>query len=104
MKTNHFSLQKTSLYSLIGFLSLLFASCGSYQNSSYYDSDGIYGAAGTKTNGKTTQNNQYSEYFNSLQNSNQSTGIFTDVNNHGNYDTATDSISTGYPAWGSNYQ
>jgi hypothetical protein len=41
MKTNIF-ITKASLYSLIGFLSVLITSCGSYQNSSYYG-DGIYG-------------------------------------------------------------
>ena len=43
MKTNIFFARNTAIYSLIGFLSILVASCGSYQNSSYYDSDGIYG-------------------------------------------------------------
>ena len=43
MKTYSFSSKKLSIYSLFGFLSIMVTSCGSYQNSSYYDSDGVYG-------------------------------------------------------------
>ena len=49
MKTNIFFTKKTLLYPLIVFFSILMTSCGSYQNSSYYDSDGIYGYTETRT-------------------------------------------------------
>jgi hypothetical protein len=106
MKTNIFSPKKTSLYSLIGFLSIVLTSCGSYQNSSYYESDGIYGATARPVE-KIVDNNQnthYQDYFNSLQNNNQPTEIFTDVDNYGSYDNLNDSIQVtnpGYAGWGS---
>jgi hypothetical protein len=106
MKTNIFLPKKTSLYSLFGFLSILLTSCGSYQNSSYYESDGIYGTT-TRPVEKTVENNpntQYQDYFNSLQNNNQPTEIFTDVDNYGNYDSINDSIQVtnpSYSGWGS---
>ena len=55
MKTNALITRKTSLNSLIGFLGLIITSCGSYQNSSYYDSDGIYSTNGEKV---VVKNNQ----------------------------------------------
>jgi len=112
MKTNALITRKTPLYFLIGFLSLLITSCGSYQNSSYYDNDGIYGTNGEKIVIKDNQPNntsiQYKQYFNSLQNTSVSGEIFTDVNSYGNnYDPQNDSIqapSTGYASWGSSPQ
>ncbi|HSD08883.1 hypothetical protein [Flavobacterium sp.] len=108
MKTNTLITRKTSLYFLIGFLSLILTSCGSYQNSSYYDNDGVYNTNGEKVvvkdNQATSSSVQYQQYFKSLQ-STDSDEIFTDVNSYGsNYDTGNDSIqrpSTGYASWGS---
>jgi hypothetical protein len=108
MKTNIFSSQKASLYSLIGFLSILMASCGSYQNSSYYG-DGIYGDQGNpNTQRRTTDNtnNRYSDYFSSLQNDNQSTEIFTNIDQYNGYQDASDNNQNAggnYGGWGSNY-
>ena len=65
MKTNIFYSKKATLYSFIGFLSVLVMSCGSYQNSSYYDSDGIYGNTAKET--QTVSSTQYKNYFSSLQ-------------------------------------
>ena len=112
MKTNLFINRKAHLYYLIGFLGLFVTSCGSYQNSSYYENDGIYGTNGEKIVIKETQSNpsavQYKEYFNSLQNTNQSPDIFTDVNDYNNnYNTENDSIqapNSGYASWGSSPQ
>ncbi|WP_281637675.1 hypothetical protein [Flavobacterium marginilacus] len=112
MKTNALITRKTSLHSLIVFLGLIITSCGSYQNSSYYDSDGIYGAngenAGTKNNQTAQTSVQYKEYFNSLQSTGVSGEIFTDVNSYSSgYNTENDSIqapSTGYASWGSSPQ
>lgn len=112
MKTNAIITRKTSLYFLIGFLGMIITSCGSYQNSSYYDNDGVYNTNGEKVvvkdNQKTSTSVQYKEYFNSLQNTSNSDDIFTDVNSYSNnYNTENDSIqapSTGYTSWGSSPQ
>jgi hypothetical protein len=90
MKTNIFSSQKASLYSL-RFFERLITSCGSYQNSSYYG-DGIYGDQGNPTQRRTTENsnNRYSDYFSSLQNDNQSTEIFTDIDQYNDYQGTND--------------
>ena len=108
MKTNTLITRKTSLCFIIGFLGLIITSCGSYQNSSYYDNDGVYNTNGdkivVKDNQATSSSVQYQQYFKSLQ-STDSEEIFTDVNSYGsNYDTGNDSIqrpSTGYASWGS---
>ena len=109
MKTNINITRKISLYSLIGLLSLFVISCGSYQNSSYYENDGIYGTNGEKIVIKENQSSpsaiQYKDYFNSLQYTDQSGEFFTDVSSYaGNYGSENDSIqapSVGYAAWGS---
>jgi uncharacterized membrane protein YgcG len=87
MKTNLFFSRNATHYSLIGFISLLVASCGSYQNSSYYDSDGIYG--NTPRESQNVSSNHYKEYFSSLQTEN----IINDT---------IQNPEQGYPSWGSN--
>lgn len=112
MKTNALITRKTPIYFLIGFFALTITSCGSYQNSSYYDSDGIYTTNGEKVvvkNNQATQASvQYKQYFNSLQSTGESGEIFTDVNSYSSdYNTENDSIqapSTGYASWGSSPQ
>jgi hypothetical protein len=112
MKTNALITRKTPLYFLIGFLGLVVTSCGSYQNSSYYDNDGVYSTNGEKIVIKDNQPNsasiQYKQYFSSLQSTGGSGEIFTDVDSYGNnYNTENDSIqapSTGYASWGSSPQ
>ncbi|WP_348798752.1 hypothetical protein [Flavobacterium adhaerens] len=109
MKTNALISQKAPLYFLIGLIGLMMSSCGSYQNSSYYDSDGVYASNGEKVvikdNQPSANSIQYKAYFNSLQTTEDSTDIFTDVNSYNSgYDIENDSIqapSTGYSAWGS---
>lgn len=109
MKTNALITRKTPLNSLIVIIGLLITSCGSYQNSSYYDSDGIYSTNTEKVVVKNNHSNQtsdqYKQYFNSLQNTGASNEIFTDVNSYNSdYNTYNDSIqlpSTGYASWGS---
>ncbi|WP_026728067.1 hypothetical protein [Flavobacterium denitrificans] len=105
MKTSTYLRQNSSYFYLIGLLSFLLASCGSYQNTSYYDNDGVYGKptntyAQTNT---TSTNNQYKDYFKSLQDADQPTEIFTDVDNYGNYaiNDSTQTATVAYPAWGS---
>jgi hypothetical protein len=109
MKTISFSSPKPSLSSVIGFLSILIlASCGSYQNSSYYDTDGIYGNTDRKFTPRETQNESniaYKNYFSSLQDSIQNTPVLTDVEHYGNYNATNNQQSnTSYPGWGSNPQ
>lgn len=105
MKTSISLRQNSSHFYAIGLLSFLLASCGSYQNTSYHDNDGVYGGSPrtyAQTN-TTNANNQYKDYFKSLQDDNQPTEIFTDVDSYGNYaeDDSTQTASTAYPAWGS---
>ncbi|OOG78344.1 hypothetical protein [Flavobacterium sp. A45] len=112
MKTNALITRKITLFSLIGFLSLAVTSCGSYQNSSYYDNDGVYSTNGEKIvikdNQPSSASVQYKQYFSSLQSTGGSGEIFTDVNSYGSdYNVENDSIqapSTGYASWGSSPQ
>ncbi|MFV8344303.1 hypothetical protein [Flavobacterium sp. XS2P39] len=108
MKTSTFSLKNASIYYVAGFLSILLTSCGSYQNSSYYDGDGIYGNTAKKNidvENPDTRNNYYKNYFGSLQDNNGSAEIFTDVDNYSNYNTYPDTNEqtyNNYSGWGSN--
>jgi len=106
MKTSTTLRQNSSHFYLIGLLSLLVASCGSYQNTSYQDNDGVYGGS-TRTYAQSTTNSansQYKDYFKSLQDTDdQPTEIFTDVDSYGNYaeNDSTQVAAKAYPAWGS---
>jgi len=106
MKTNLFFPRHTLKYTLIGLISILLTSCGSYQNSSYYDSDGIYGNSSRETQNtpiiQNNPNNQYKQYFSSLQNENTTTESFTDVDNYNNQYNSNDYTDQDYPSWGSN--
>ena len=112
MKTNTLSKKNTSIYYIVGFLSILMTSCGSYQNSSYYDSDGIYGNTSPRTVERASQNdrydrNQYKDYFNSLQKESQSNEVFTNIDDYSSYNLdneSQDSNYNNYPGWGSNPQ
>jgi len=96
----------------LGFMAVVASSCGSYQNVSYYDRDGIYGDVDKPQNNNqnpqvSQQNNQYKEYFGSLQNNNEGVETFTDVENYkSNYDNAQQNnnseYSNGYSGWGNN--
>jgi len=114
MKAILLNLRKFNSFSLIGLLSLFVVSCGSYQNSSYYDNDGIYG---TNERPQENYNNRYSEQnleqsnkyatqFKSMQNEYD---YFTDVENYSSniedtvvvvYDN--DESSRNYAGWGNN--
>ncbi|MBP4140321.1 hypothetical protein J3S90_00700 [Flavobacterium sp. P4023] len=112
MKTNTLSPRNTSIYYFVVFFSVLLTSCGSYQNSSYYDSDGIYGSSSNRTIETRSQNNsydrnQYKDYFATLQKDNTSDEIFTNVDDYSSYDLNSESVQnndTNYPGWGSNPQ
>lgn len=106
MKTYCVNLPKPSLKSIFGFLSLFFfASCGTYQNSSFYDTDGIYGSSDTRVRKQKTNDDSgiaYQSYFNSLQQENE---VFTDVENYNSYDENSNSNTlSGNPGWGGNSQ
>ena len=113
MKTNYFSSAKSiSIYSIIGLISVILASCGSYKNSSYYDKDGIYGSDENGKDYKVENRNsdKYKEYFSSLREDNQQGEVFTDVDNYSttkdtiNSNKNTESYSSGYAGWGNNQQ
>jgi len=115
MKTNYFSSAKSiSIYSIIGLISVIMTSCGSYKNSSYYDKDGIYGSDENSKDYKVENRNsyKYKEYFSSLREDNQQEEVFTDVDNYStnkdtiksNKNNTTESYSSGYAGWGNNQQ
>ena len=115
MKTNDFFSKKSTIYAVLGLLGLMLTSCGSYQNKSYYDNDGIYGATNPKPKQYVANEkaDEYQAYFSSLNNQNQNQDeIFTDVNSYSSYNDsiakkATQSTNpqytqNGYAGWGNN--
>jgi len=98
MKTNSFSIQKNIIYTLFVVLISTFYSCGSYQNVSYHDSDGIYGTADNqRRETANSQNNGYKDYFGSLQEKKEQPEVFTDVENYNSSDSSNSDSS-----WGQN--
>jgi hypothetical protein len=79
MKTFYFSRMKITVLSLFVILSLVTTSCGSFQNSSYYDNDGVYGVDENQRPRVTESNNSgyYKEYFSNLNKDNEQT--FTNI-------------------------
>ncbi len=109
MKTNCISYPTPSPLFLISFISILFlSSCGSYQNSSYYDTDGIYGTTEAGMRKRAIQQESaiaYENYFNALQDTKDTTSVFTDVASYNSYSNTNDQENpTSYPSWGSNSQ
>jgi hypothetical protein len=108
MKTNYFFEKKVSIYSTIVFLICL-TSCGSYQNTSYYDNDGIYGNTKIENRtGQTTENSKnsdYQEYFSNLNNNSKS---FIDVDNYSSISNdsinKTETYIPNNSGWGNNPQ
>src|SRR5690606_27745085 len=103
MKTKYFTKRYLSAFTLVGLLAFMATSCGSYKNSSYYDSDGIYvdGQARRSEPAAQEPNNRYKDYFSSL---NEDAEIFTDVDSYNSYtdtDASTESYSGGDAGWGS---
>jgi len=106
MKTFYFSRTNISILLLFGILTLLATSCGSYQNISYYDNDGVYGSSDDQKSREIESNNSgyYKEYFSNLSKENE---VFTNVDN---YSSAQDSVqkqpevvtNSNYAGWGSN--
>ena len=112
MKTNSFFTKKISIYSLLGFFALIVTSCGSYQNSSYYDNDGVYGSNEKPKQKEESKSNNgyYKEYFSNLNKDNEQ--VFTDVNKYssyndtikknGNINNNVNQNQSDYAGWGSN--
>ena len=115
MKTNYFSIQNTLLKSITALLGLAVVSCGSYQNNSYYDNDGIYGAKKERRTVENTEQvsqveaktnesgNKYKEYFASNANnySTENSEVLTDVENYStsNGNETQESNATSYSSW-----
>ena len=112
MKTNCiFQLKTLRILSLIvGAITVV--SCGSYQNSSYYDDDGVYGPDNSEKTKRVVQNetssgsnnNAYAQQFKSMKEDFGTTQVLTDVDN---YSSAPDTVyvqenRTGYGGWGEN--
>ena len=112
MKTNSFFAKKISIYSILGFFTLIVTSCGSYQNSSYYDNDGVYGSNEKPKQKEEPKSNSgyYKEYFSNLNKDNEQ--VFTDIDKYSSYnDTIPNNINgtnnlyqdqSNYTGWGSN--
>ena len=104
MKTNIYP-SKSLLLSITLFISLLMVSCGTYQNSSYYERDGIYGNSEVRNVERvpnSNSNNHYQDYFSSLQDDNQSTEIFTDIDNYNSFNDTNQVNDDDYAGWGNN--
>ncbi|WP_415711146.1 hypothetical protein, partial [Flavobacterium branchiophilum] len=108
MKTNYFSSKKSVIYTLFGLISVMITSCGTYQNSTYYDHDGIYGNESQKPVVRTENNSKYQDYFYNLQ---QESGLatttadtYTSTPNASATTTSntTQTATPSYSSWGSN--
>jgi hypothetical protein len=100
---------------LIGIVSIIITSCGSYQNVSYYDNDGIYSSNTTKKEQVSKNNNEntdpksheYAQKFRAMQ---DEYTYFTDVNTYqssGQQDNAITNYdpeysNQNYAGWGNN--
>lgn len=106
MKTISLLQNKYSPYIILFFLSAFLVSCGSYQNTSYYDKDGIYGSKEPQDNVATTsespdESNQYKNYFESLQDpSAKKDSTFTDVEQYSS-ESYNNQGSQSNSVWGS---
>ncbi|MCL9769830.1 hypothetical protein NAT47_05315 [Flavobacterium sp. HXWNR69] len=113
MKTYYLYTQKNAIFTLFGLLAVITTSCGSYQNSSYYDNDGVYGSerpSNQVENKYSEQNleksNKYAQQFKNMQ---EEYVVFTDVDNYSS--NPQDTVVTvyrneygnhNYAGWGNN--
>lgn len=111
MKSYYISQFKNSMFLSIGLL--FFVACGSYKNTSYYDSDGVYGSAEKPIQKKErvyiqeikVEDNKYAQQFKSMQIYSDDEQYLTDVDAY-----ATDSVRVDtvyierkqYASWGDN--
>ncbi len=112
MKTNRIFQQKTLRLMSLFVGAITVVSCGSYQNSSYYDDDGVYGPDNSVKTKRVVQNettsgsysNAYAQQFKSMKEDFGPTEVLTDVDN---YKSAPDTVyvkenGTRYGGWGEN--
>ncbi len=106
MKTISITQNKFPKYIILSLISVLVVSCGTYQNTSYYDRDGIYGDTEPQNSVATTpqntsENNQYKNYFGSLQDSEtKKDSTFTNVESYKS-DSYSNQESNSNGGWGS---
>ena len=100
--------RKHILVSLLIFLLIIVYSCGSYQGSSYYTSDGIYGKISGSEN-QTNQSSNSSEYYKDVFSniaddytsvSDSENYLFTDIENYHSPDQNTDPSISSQAPWG----
>lgn len=111
MKTNYTFQQKTLRFLSLFVGAITVTACGSYQNSSYYDNDGVYGPDKTVTYERPTtqdenvvvveQTNKYTQQFKDMEGDFE---VLTDVDN---YSSTPDTVyvqenSSRYAGWGEN--
>ena len=110
MKTNFYPSTNYITRLVLFFSGMLFVSCGSYQNSSYYDNDDVYRSSGRNNevaSNNVEQNNTnqaYQNYFKSKQ-LNAEEEVFTDVESYSSVEDSTVTSERNYDsnaAWGSN--
>lgn len=113
MKTYYLFTKKNTIFSLFGLMVIITTSCGSYQNSSYYDNDGVYGSDRPTTqveNKYSEQNleksNKYTEQFRTMQ---EDYTYFTDVDNYQSQEVQDTVVTVyrnesnnNYAGWGNN--
>src|SRR5690606_16921161 len=104
MKTKLPILSKIPMLFALGMLAMFVVSCGSYQNSSYYDNDGVYGnydrnndEVPNKYSEENFQDGQkYAGKFKAMQDEYQDQyDYFTDVDNYSS-ETSNDTVVTVY--------
>jgi hypothetical protein len=112
MKTNRIFQLKTLRFLSLIVGAITVVSCGSYQNSSYYDDDGVYGPDNSEKAKRVVQNetssgsdnNIYAQQFKNMKEEFGPTEVLTDVDN---YSSAPDTVyvqenGSRYGGWGEN--
>ena len=102
----HYFRNTILISSFIFFLAIVF-SCGTYQGSSYYTSDGIYGGTSISENETNDLNNSsfYKDVFNNIADDYSSTNdfqnyVFTDIDNYHSSDQNVDASLNSQMPWG----
>ena len=105
---NEHFFRKPILVSLLILLLVIVYSCGSYQGSSYYTSDGLYGEISGSEN-QTNQSSNSSEYYKDVFSniaddytsvSDSENYLFTDIENYYSPDQNTDPLINSQAPWG----
>ena len=115
MKTYYLINSKNIAFYLMGFIAIFTSSCGSYQNSSYYENDGVYGPSEQSTETvksnyseqRTEKSNEFAQQFRSMQ---DDYNYFTDVGNYQSQEPQDTTVTVyrneynnqSYAGWGNN--